>query len=354
MESETKTEEQPITQKNIPTITLIIGFFLFVLSVGSSFIGGFYVQKLLNTNEKIAPSIFPTPTAITHNSESPEINNNYVKDQQYFDDTIIAVTDNTPHKILIATATRQETQNGANQATRVSYFDGQKWTRKMLTKYYDTTAIYTNDIITTWKINIDPSRVLKQNVQGLIQIDQNTIDFDTSDITNNIGIRSLPGYTKFMSTGNGSLTIDGTHFNAKILYTRIYSNNSQEIQFYDTPFGLSTHWLAFWDNNGDFYHIDSTFVDNPTDKYQTHELGVVVDKDGRVSKTFDLKVESDSNNPPNTYQIQFGAPINQTLHFTTLSSINKAPSNSYSWFMSNGTGQIDNIEGFGLAEYIHN
>jgi len=354
MESEIKTVVQPMTQKHIPAITFIVGIFLFALSVGCSFFGGFYVQKLLNTNEKLVPSITAIPTKISYNTESPEMNSDYIKDKQYFDDTIVAVTDNVPHKILVATATRQETQSGTNQATRASFYDGQKWIRKILTQHYDTSAIYTNDIITKWSITIDPSRVLKQSIQGTIRIDQNAINFDTGSITNNISVRSLPGYTKFMSTGNGSLTINDVSYASKILYTRIYSNNSQEIQFYDTPFGLTTHWLAFWDNNGNFYHIDSTYVDRPTDKYQTHELGVMVDKDGWVNKTFDVKVESDSSNPPNTYKIQFGTPINQTLRFTTQTSINKAPNNSYSWFMSNGVGQIENIEGFGLVEYIHN
>lgn len=353
MEQE-QTVEQPKIQTDIPKITLIIGLFLFALSIGSSFFGGYYLQKILSTNENLKPSLTPMPTNIQQKTESPEGNSSYIKDKQYFDDTIMAMTDSTPHKILIATATRQEIQSGANQATRVSFFDGQKWIRKTQTKHHDTAAIYTNDIITAWKINIDPSRVLKQNVQGLIQIDQNNINFDTGNITNNIGVRSLPGYTKFMSTGNGSLTVNGTLFNAKILYTRIYSNNSQEIQFYDTPFGLTTYWLAFWDTNGNFYHIDSTNVDKPTDKYQTHELGVFVNQDGQVNKTFDVKVTSNSDNPPSSYQIQLGAPINRTLQFTTQSSINKAPNNSYSWFMSNGTGQIENISGFGLAEYIHN
>lgn len=353
MEVKTKPPDQPRIER-ISTMTLIIGLFLFMLSIGTAFFGGFYLQKLQQPNEKPIRSPTPTPTMVPNSAGIPIANSNFIKDKQYFDDTIIAATVEAPHRVVIATATRQETQNGTNQATRISFFDGEKWTRKSITKNYQTSSIYTNDIIWDWNITLDPSRVLKQRVQGTLKIEDNTIEFDTNTIANNIGVRSLPGYTKFMSTGNGSLIINGTSFAANILYTRIYSNNSQEIQFYDAPFGLTTHWLAFWDNQGNFYHIDSTHVDKPTTKYETHELGIMVDSDGRVTKTFEVQVQPDVATPPQVYQVKFGKPINKILNFTTHSSLNKAPSNSYSWYMSNGTGDVENIEGFGLVEYIHN
>lgn len=351
MKDEAKILDQPKIEK-ISTITLVVCFFLFLISIGAAFFGGFYFQTLLNDNNT-AYSGVPSPTIIP-NIEPSVANSYHGKDKQYFDDTIIAMTIDAPHNILVATVARQENQDGANQSARASYFDGEKWTRKSVTKNYQTSAIYTNDIIPRWKIDLDSSRVLKQRVQGSIKIDNNIVDFDTNTITNNIGVRSLPGHTKFMSTGNGSLTINGKQVAANILYTRIYSNDLQEIQFYDTPFGLTTHWLAFWDNQGNFYHIDSTHVDRPTAKYQTHELGVVVDKDGRVNKTFEVKMQTGSTNPPHTYQIEFGSPINKVLNFTTQSSLNKAPDNSYSWYMSNGVGWVENNDGYGLIEYIHN
>jgi hypothetical protein len=202
---------------------------------------------------------------------------------------------------------------------------------------------------------MDPSRVLRQRANGTVKVDQNTISFESGELTNNIGMRSLPGYTKFMSTQNGYLTLNGTRVKAKILYTRIYSNNSAEMQFYETPFGLTTNWLAFWDSEGNFYHIDRTEVDKATDKYQTHQIAVKVDKDGAVSKTFDVEIVQDTESPPTTYEIEMGEPINQTINFAVGQSINKAPSNAYEWFMSEGSGEIDEaVAGYGAIEYIHN
>lgn len=343
-------QSKDINRKSIKF--LVIGFLLFMVTIVSAFFGGFYFHRVLNTQERIIIPTTSVPSTEEVFFDSPVVSNNYPKGKQFFEDTVVAVT-NDNNKILIATVSRQEIESGVNQATRVSFFDGEKWIRKSTVKNYDTAQIYTNDIITQWKIDYDPSRVLKQQVSGLIQMDDDLIKFDTNIVTNNIGIRSLPDYTKFMSNGEGTLVINDEKFSTKILYTRIYSNNSQGIQFYDNPIGLTTNWLVFWDNEGNFYHIDSTFVDNPTDIYKTHKIGIIVDNGGRVSKTFDVEVSINSDNPPSLYNIQLGSPINQVLTFTTQNSVNKAPNNSYSWFMSKGVGQAGNTKGFGLVEYIH-
>ena len=353
------TQASPIKNDN-KGLKIFFGVILFMASVASAFFGGYYLNSFLKPEAEtpiaIQPNITPTqsmPSIPT--GDMPEANTVYLPGKEYFDDTLMALTEDTPRKILVATVTRQEVDKGANQATRVSFFDGKSWTRKTLTKNYDTTAIYTNSLVAGWQVNIDSSRVLKQNVTGKIIVDQNTMGFDTGILTNNITVRSLPGYTKFLSTGDGYLTINGTQVKAKILYTRIYSNDAKEIQFYDTPFGLTTYWLAFWDDKGNFYHIDSTNVDKPTDKYQTHQFGVKVDANGSVTKTFQVQVTNSPENPPSSFQITLGDPINQKISYTTDSSVNKAPNNSYTWFMSEGLGQIDSATpGFGVAEYIHN
>ncbi len=345
--------ERPTNKKYI-----FIGIILFFLSIISTFVGGLYFGKLISINNQsfkpiISPTSIPKPITITQTNsfieEKPENNSLYIKNKQYFEDTLIAITNSTPNKIIVATITRQEVDSGSNQNTRVSYFDGKNWIRKTTYKHYDTAAIYTNNIINKWNINIDESRVLKQNVVGTIKIDNNIIDFDTKTITNNITIRSLPGYTKFMSTSEGDLIINGVFYPSKILYTRIYSNNSKEIQFYDTPLGLTTYWLVFWDENGNFYHVDSTYVNNPTDIYKTHQLGVVVKNDGSVTKTFEVKVDIDNNKMPHLYNIELGSPLNKIINFIANDYINKAPNNSYNWYMSSGIGEVNNLKG----EYIH-
>ncbi len=356
-------DQIPLIQNSPPVnpvlskTSIVVGIILFIVSITSSFLSGYYLNYL--KFENIQPLESSTPVPLLNSTEplteeNPEISTLNQVGREYYDDTIMAVSEDIPRKILVATATRQETDNGSNQASRVSYFDGDHWVRKIATKKYDSTAIYTNDLISKWKIDIDPSRVLKQSVEGGLKIEGNSISFDTGIITNNLGIRSLPGFTKFMSTGNGKLNVNGSSMAAKILYTRIYSNNLADMQFYETPFDLTTHWMAFWADDGNFYHIDSTDVAKSTSKYQTHQFGVMVNKDGAVSKTFEVKINADTENPPKSYEVQLGSPINKTINFTIDKSINKAPNNSYSWYMSNGVGMTENqISIYGVVEYIH-
>jgi len=350
MDNEPTSAEPEYLPSKHNTKFIVIIIVLFILSISSAFTGGFYLNTLLKPQE-INPGSIALPTPELPDDEL--INKTVIiSGKGYYDDTVISITNNTPKKILVATATRQEAAEGVDQNTRVSYFDGSAWTRKILSKNYPTTGIYTNSIISDWEINIDPSRVLKQTVDGKITVDDTTITFNTGLISNNISIRSLPGYTKFISSSDGTLEINGSKLSAKILYTRIYSNNSREIQFYDVSLGVTTHWLAFWGAEGNVYHLDSTVIDNPTDIYQTHQIAVMVDNFGRVSKTFDVTINTDSGNPPGFYEIKLGSPIDRTITFNTDKSIEKAPSNTYSWFMSEGTGEVDGVKGFGVVEYI--
>lgn len=336
-----------------PVSKIVLVVIIFIFSIVSAFAGGYYLKGLSIDQQTPSPS--PIPLDETNISEEMTgIGAEIKSGREYYDDTIMAVTSELPRRVLVGTATRHEDGDGFNQNTRASFFDGENWTRKLLTKKYDNSSIHTNEIVSNWKIQIDPSRVLKQSVIGTLNIGDDKVSFDTGLITNNLGIRSLPGYTKFISTGVGELTIDGSKLPAKILYTSIYSNNSQEMQFYDTPLGLTTHWMAFWDEEENVYHVDSTLVAKPTDKYQTHQFGIMVDKAGKVSKTFDVNIVIDNENPPKTYKIKLGEPIFKDLTFEIGTSINKAPNNSYNWFMSEGVGEFGGIKGFGVVEYIHN
>lgn len=329
-------------------LLIILGF---LICTASAFLGGFYLNNVLVTQRMQSASPSPTPQ-IENYEENPGIGSKNVAGNEYYDDTIMALSTSLPRRILIGTVTREVTDGGAIQNTRSSYFDGESWTRKLLTKAYSDTSIHSNAIVNNWSILIDPSRVLKQSVKGGLTVGNNKLEFETGVIDNNIGMRSLPGYTKFISTGTGKLVVNGSTLPANILYTRIYSNNADEIQSYGTPIGATTHWIAFWDDDGNVYHIDSTYVSRPTKIYETHQIGVMVDSNGRVSKTYDVKIDISGEKPPKSYSFQLGAPINKNGSFTIGVSINKAPNNAYTWYMSEGVGEVEGVAGFGVVEYI--
>ena len=346
-------------------IVIIIAGFI------STFAGGYVLANVLSSEKNVTTESMPpthvtnipylrqtTPYPTVNNPQTAQDSTKFLPGKQYFEDTIMLVTKDKPQLTLVATVDRVEQDTDYAQSTRVSYYDGSNWTRQSDSKAIPDSTIVSNNLVKSWSIYIDPSRVLKQTAQGDITLPNASAHFVTGVLQNEIGIRSLPGYTKFISNGTGALTLNGTAHPAYVLYTRIYSLNASEIQFYNQPFGVTTDWIAFWDTQGNFYHIDATSVDKPTATYQTHQLGISEDSNGSVSKTFSLSINRDSKNPPTHYSASMNAPIGTTLVFDRINGINKAPNGSFTWYMGNIVGTVQkpngqSIQGIGVLEYIH-
>lgn len=348
--------------KILIVVFILIGFI-------SAFAGGFFLKDLLKKETPVSIPNIPQQTSKPAGSKIPVPNiqndadttgqqTKFLPGKHYFDDTIIAVSKDKPYYSIVATVTRQEQNSNYSQISRVSFFNGNSWFRKTDSKSSPDSEIVANQLVRSWTTNIDSSRVLKENDNGEINIENSQIQFSTGPLQNEISIRSLPGYTKFLSKGDGFLTINGAKYPSYILYSRIYSLNSSDIQFYNQPFGLTTDWLIFWDSEGNMYHVDATEVENPTLIYQTHKIGILENNQGAVFKTFQLNITRDSSVPPNKYTITLANPVNVSFEFNLLDSINKAPDNSFKWYMGHVSGTVNKdgraINGIGLVEYIHN
>ncbi len=337
-------------KKFSPLVVFIIFIVLFAGYV-TTFLSGIYFSRMLTPQTPPLPvTLTPTPTT------TKPVTLHITPGKHYFDDTVLLLEKNEPYRTLIATVTRTQEDQKFGQETRVSYFDGKTWTRKIHSDYTTSSEIQPSALISTWKTTIDSSRVLKEQTAGTGQIAGSLFSFQTGELHNEISMRSLPGYTKFMSEGMGTFVLDGTAHDAYVLYTRIYSLNADDIQFYTTPLGLTTDWVAFWDTKGNFYHIDSTNVDKPTPLYTTHQIGVKKSFDGAVTKTFKVNIQRDTDTPPTNYSIHLDSPIGDDLSFHRINSLNKAPNGSYAWYIGLVNGAVEKngtfVQGIGVAEYI--
>lgn len=343
---------------------------LAILALGctGAFVAGFFLSDLLqkqtvapppvstrtSPTPTISPGILPTGTAMEAVDSL-----SFATGLHYFDDTVLAITTDTPRKIFIGSMVRIEDEpNIYVHNTRVSFFDGESWTRKTGSQQSQTSEITTNSLVSSWNIDIDATRVLRERVSGTAQVDDHAVQFSAPDLHNEMSVRSLPGYTKFMSEGDGTITIQGKKHSAKVLYTRIYSMNTADIQFYSEPIGVTTDWVAFWDTAGNFYHVDATSVAKPTAIYSSHTLGIHSSPSGAVSKTFSVQTTRDSGVPPDQYTISIGSPIGSVLALKRKNAINKAPNGSYDWYLGEVEGTVSvqgqsALAGFGVVEYIH-
>ncbi len=334
-----------------------------IISFVFSFAGGYFLSNTLRQEHVVltTPSSTPLPSPPTipdtDEPKGPITPLVQGKPQKYFLDTVFVVEKAIPHRTLIASVSRNETEQGYLQNNRASYFDGTTWDRQVHALTTSDSSIAQDDIIKSWDLQIDSSRVLQEKVTGEISVHQNQIKFDSETLTNEIGMRSLPDYTKFMSEGSGTVTIGDTQVPAYILYTKIYTMDASKIQFYSDPMGVTTDWVAFWDKNGNFYHIDTTQVDKPSAIYQTHQISVWKSIVGAVTKSFHVDVTRDDNKLPEHITIKSREPIDRTLKLTRTSMIDKSIPNKYNWYMMTVEGSVtdsreNTIPGFGLFEYI--
>lgn len=164
MNLDSPNKEAEISTPKSKVTTFILLLFLFFASLISIFLGVKYLHSLIEAQKNYVPnssSLF-TPSPVQSPTEHQIINRTEpLTGKGYYDDTIIAMTSDFPRQVIVATATREETVKGVIQNSRVSYFDGDKWTRKVLSITNPTIDIYTNSLISRWEITIDPSRVLK-------------------------------------------------------------------------------------------------------------------------------------------------------------------------------------------------
>jgi hypothetical protein len=370
----TTTPEEVVLQPRDSSFFLKLGFaVLVILGFLSAFGAGYFMNQLLGSGKggpDLGGLVSPLPVSSPRTSSRPVASSmpagsftevlRFDTGRHYFDDTIMVVSKTAPHHTLIATVNRLEgAPNTYTQNTRASFFDGTTWTRKLEVNNTQSPNIATGGMVKEWQTTIDGSRVLKEESRGSLEIEGTNISFATGVLNNEIPIRSMPGYTKFLSEGEGKIVINGVPESAYVLYTRIYSLNADNIQFYNQPLGLTTDWLVFWDEMGNVYHLDTTQVPAPTPIYQTHQVAVMETNDGGVYKTFQVGVDRNQTVPPSQYTINLANPIGRSLNLNLLNSINKAPDNSYQWYLGQVSGEVElpdgkKIKGIGLVEYIHN
>ncbi len=337
-----------------PVILLLLIFFGFVCT----FFTGFYLATILHLELQPPDSSSPEPLS-SEATGSAGLSTPFLPGKYYFDDAAILITKDAPHYTIAATVSRSQQAEGYSQSTRISYFDGTNWTRKMAQDKAADSEMMKNQFLKKWEINYDPSRVLKETVSAKMMVNDVNIEFLSGTLQNEIAMRSIPGYTKFMSEGkNARITINGTEHPAYIIYTKIYSFNAKDLQFYNTPLGVTTDWIAFWDKNGEFYHVDRTNVDKPTEIYQSHEIGVYKNITGSVNKSFSVDSSHDSLENPTIFTMKLREPVYASLSLKMINQFNKYPDTAYNWFMGQAVGEVEKedkttVSGIGVVEYIH-
>lgn len=313
--------------------------FTFLLLNGRIRIPGSTIPKPVNPLRVLAPPIYTDIQYSTKNEGT-----------YYINDTVFLITKQGKKLTLIATATRtSEPQKKTTQVSRASYYDGTSWVRKTDTTTVSDLSIASDSIVKSWNVQMDPGINLRQKASGALALGNTDLAFTAPDLQNEMPTRATPGYTKFLSEGEGTLTVAGQTYDCFVLYSKIYSNNPAEFQVYDDIGPFQTYWIAAWDASGEFYHADITSLQKNTGPYQSHSIGFLKTADNAtISKTFFLDgfiSQLDGQKSPRMLAINYHTPIDTVVNLSVDSSFQKYTNIGYQWITGVGETTIVDIQG---------
>jgi hypothetical protein len=344
-------------------ISYIFTIFLIFASLVSVGLTGYYLGRYL-----ISPLPGCNDNCPNNDEEKNEVGNDEFTNDEfynnkeanfYINDTIYIIPKNNNNFALVGTVARIKNNNEEFiQSTKVSIYDGKRWTRNVESNYTNSLRIANNDTIRSWDLKINSGLSLLQEASGELNIGEITIKFQTGLIKNEMPLRATPEYTKFISLSNGKINVNGKLEDAYIVYSKIYSNYPDKILIYDDDFPFNTYWVSFWGDDGSFYFADITKVFAEVDNYKSHEIGYKVDPTGNVQSVLTINPIK-MNQGYSDYKFIFKEDVNETLQIKAISYFDKYEKRSYPWILglAQGTIQKENgkiVNGKAIFEYIEN
>ena len=238
----------------VPTkrVNLLI---LIVFGLVWSFSSGY----LLKQQNNLYPSPTP-PTSTTPIPTTPIANTTPIPPRDDFAVTtydIVAITTSEPKKVLYI-------ERGIIES--ISFFFGY---------YFDGTTWHTSESSLN-KLTVAENDSLykySNTIAAEIYFDDTVVTVSVPEIFTNMVIRSEHEYLKFggsTTSVDTYVSIDNTKLPSQVGLLKRYKKtfNGTDISSLD----VTTDWMMFWDENGNFYHLDKTDVGVPNDEYPPHEF----------------------------------------------------------------------------------
>ncbi|MBI5044468.1 MAG: hypothetical protein HZC02_00940 [Candidatus Levybacteria bacterium] len=361
---QTQQTQVPVQEHTLPTRYLVlVGIVIAITTLLLGILLGAIFSKPKNA-PKITKSAQPSPTisqkvveTVTPTPMQETISLAFLPGKQYFDDAYIAVEEKSPHKTLLLSVARLEQQQNFTQFTKVSYFDGKEWKRITLTNTTQDGTVVPNSLLRLWN-DIENAQGDLKKIIATVQVQKQIVSLASPTLSGEISIQSLPGSTKFIYQGVGTLQIDNQSFDVKVFRSKTYSFNASDLSFLGTPELLTSDFMISWDQEGAFYYGSSHKTQNSINKIQNSQLGVLEDAIRKVSKSLQISSSmSQSSDSQKQYQITLQDPINTRISYPMINTVEKSPSQAYSWILGVGDSQIvksegRTVDGYGVFEFI--
>lgn len=298
-------------------------------------------------------SVSPTPTPF---SEQPSATIDFLPGKQYFDDTFAVIEKDAPHRTLILSVSRIEQQRNYVEYIRANYYTGQNWDRTSLTTTQPNSDIATNTLLKEWNDPAKQQSIADQNI-ATVTLQNEEVSFASNSLQDELSIQSQPGSTKFAYQGPGTIIINGDKNDAYVYRARTYSFNASDLAFLTKPETLTSDWMVFWDNEGNFYNLDSRQTQNTNSPIQQLNVGIREDSNHNILKSVQVDGSIGQVQNLQAYIANFSDPINERVELFINNAINKADKKSYLWVVDAGEGHSVRkegrlVKGVGIVEFI--
>lgn len=279
------------------TIGLIFFSLLTIaLIAGGTFAIGWFLSPRPNVTP--CPDIQECPDGTTPTPVSPEADES--KNFAY-DRIIINGTDNLNENFfVILQLSRILNESNTYDHQYTAYYSymgdsGVKWH----TYKSNSIDVAKGGFLTSYSREQFPDFSTRETIDIGINLEDFAANIEISDINGDFIVKNQPDYTRYISSSTADVKLSGNSFQTKAEVNTIYSNDSSTSIFFEGRDELvsQTHSITLWDNEDNFYLVDTTNVENRGLPYTSHQWAIHKDASQDASfKAFAVDIDFDQTN----------------------------------------------------------
>lgn len=245
--------------------------------------------------------------------------------KDYFYDRIIVSAKDDQQQPLVAVfeGSRQETkQPGFSHSYGVYVLYQGKVFRDFTSFTSPSSTVQAHDFITSFSSNASAELPEFTYTMG-IKLDTQNFTFTFSDLESDFLVKNNLEYIRFISPGLAKISVGGKVFSGHVMVDRVLSTNGKIPTLEGYEVKRTSHSIALWQENGDFYHIDTSQVFTPNVPYASHTW--VLYKNAQTKSTNKLYEASVvyTPNPEPSWKIIIPELNNTKLTFKLISTLTK-------------------------------
>jgi hypothetical protein len=180
--------------------------------------------------------------------------------------------------------------------------------RQLYTDFLDINdQVLPHDFLTSYKQQIAEDLSARESYEFDFSFRDLTVHADLKNFQGDFLVKNTLEYTKYISEGNGIVTINGKQYPVRAIVSKIYTPYYDKYVFFNGYDDLRSlaQLFVLWDSDGNFYLLDQSKVDQNLPEYKSHTWALYKNRTGNYTKkAFSANVEySHQNWKPKSWSV---------------------------------------------------